>query len=340
MKIFNFQFSIFKYKYFLFFVCVFGFLFLVFCFLKEKKAVEIEPRQDLEKVTLAMGYIPNVQFAPFYVALDKGYFEQEGLEIEFNYGFETDIIVLLAKNELHFGIGSGEQVILARSQELPIVNFFNWYKRFPVCITSLAEKNIEKPTDLINKSVGIPAMQGASYIGWQALLEKNDLDEQQIQLKVIGYTQTASLTEDKIDAAVCYCMNEPIQLQKSGYQVNNIEVANYSNFVSNGLLSNEKTIKEKPQLVQKFTNAFLQGLKDTINNSDEAFVISKKYIPEMKEEEIQRAVLQESIIFWQAEKLGQNSSEQWQKSVELLKEFGLIEKKPAIETLFTNQFVE
>ena len=327
-----------KHKYLLFFICFFAILTLLFILFKGKKPDKVEP--ELQKVTLAMGYIPNVQFAPFYIALDKGYFKQEGLEIEFNYGFETDIVALLAKNELQFGIASGEQVILARSKDLPIVNFFNWYQRFPVCITSLAEKNIEKPVDLIGKTVGIPAVQGASYIGWQALLQKNNLNEQEIQLEVIGYTQTASLTEDKVDAAVCYRMNEPIQLEKSGYQVNNIEIADYSNLVSNGLLSNEKTIKENPQLIQKFTNAFLQGLKDTINNPDEAFIISKKYIPEMKEEEIQKAVLEESIIFWQTEKLGWHNPEQWQQSVELLKEFGLIEKKPAIESLFTNQFIK
>lgn len=323
-----------------------GFLFFSFSLLcsvlKTKKPENQEEIKEdkLTKVTLAMGYIPNVQFAPFYVALEKGYFAQNGLEIEFNYGFETDIIQLLAKNELQFAIGSGEQVILARSQGLPVINFLNWYQRFPLCITSLKEKNINKPSDLIGKKVGIPAVHGASYVGWQALLNKNNLDEKQIKLEVIGYTQTTSLAENKVDAAVCYQMNEPVQLEESGYQVNNIEIADYANLVSNGLLTNEETLKGSPQLVQSFAKAFLKGLKQTIDKTDEAFVISKKYIPEMKEEAVQKKVLEESIRFWQQNNLGKNDPQQWLNSINLLKEFGLIEEIPTIESLFTNQFIE
>ena len=173
----------------------------------------------VEQITLAMGYIPNVQFAPFYVAQARGYFAAEGLQVEFDYGMETDLLKLVAAGERPFAVASGDQVILARAQGLPLVYIFNWYRRFPVCVVALAEKGIRTPQDLAGKTVGIPALEGASYIGWRALLKAADIPEQAVTLQAIGYTQVAALTEGRVDAAVCYAMNEPVQLRGSGYAV-------------------------------------------------------------------------------------------------------------------------
>lgn len=329
----------------LFFICIFTLLSFIFIPIFKSKFQSItinqQPNQpSITKVKIAMGYIPNIQFAPFYVALDKGYFREQGIDIEFNYGWETDIIQLLAKNELQFAIASGDQVIIARSQDLAVISFFNWYQRFPVSICSLASNNIRKPQDLIGKTVGTPAVFGASYIGWQAFLKQNNLSDKQIKLQVIGYTQVPSLTEKKVDAAICYSMNEPVQLQESGYKVNNIEIADYINLVSNSLLTNDKTIKDNPNLINSFALAFAKGLKTTIQNPELAFEISKKYIPEIKDDQTQKAVLLASIRFWQADKLGFHLESRWQESVDTLKNFGLINKNIPLDQLFTNKFVK
>jgi NitT/TauT family transport system substrate-binding protein len=294
----------------------------------------------LTTVKLAMGYVPNIQFTPFYVALDQGYFKKQGLDIDFNYGMETDILALLAKGDLDFAIASGEQVILAQAQDLPLVNFFNWYQKFPVVITSLLSSQINSPRDLIGKSIGTPALQGASFIGLQAVLKENNINEDQISLKVIGYTQKESLTEAKVEAAVCYALNEPIQLELEGFKVNNIYVSDYINFVSNGLITNQEKIKNSPAQAKAFTQAFKQGLEFTINNQNAAFDIAKKYIPEMENEQGQKAVLEKSVEYWQADNLGFHNQNQWQQSVDFLFNIGLLEKKLNPQNLYTNQFIE
>ncbi len=296
-----------------------------------------KPTPSPQKVTIAMGYIPNVQFAPFYVAIEKGYFRQEGIELEFNYGWEADIVKLVGTGELDFAIASGEQVLLARSQGLPIVYVAGWYHRFPVVVVSLEEKGIKSLQDLRGKKVGIPALFGASYVGWRALLKAEGFKEEDFNLQEIGYTQVESLTKGLVDAAICYAMNEPVRLRLAGYKVNVIAVADRVNLISNGIMTNEKTIKEKPELVRGMVRAFLRGLRYTIENPDEAFEISKKYVPEMKED--QKEVLKEAIKFWTSLHLGRTEKADWEATLKALKDMGLITTEVQVEKAFTNEFV-
>jgi len=302
-----------------------------------RAASKAEPR----KVTIAMGFIPNVQFAPMYVALEKGYFADEGLEVDLNYGMETDLLKEVGTNNQQFAIASGDQVVLARANGLPVRYVANWYRRFPVCVVSLAEQGIEQPEQLAGKTVGTPVTFGASYIGWLAFLNEVGVDPASVNLQTIGYTQVASLTEQRVDAVICYAMNEPVQLRESGYDINTFYLDRYTQLVSNGIITNDETIKKDPELVRAVVRAFLKGLQYTLANPDEAFDISRKAIPEMDDAtaELQRAVLAECISFWQADNLGESRAEEWQTSVDFMREMGLISEPVEVESLYSNDYL-
>jgi NitT/TauT family transport system substrate-binding protein len=293
------------------------------------------------QVTLAMGYIPNVQFAPFYVAVNKGYFAEENLEIEFDYGMETDLLNLVGTDALQFAVASGDQVILARSQGLPVVYVMTYFQRFPVAVVSLEDVPLEEPSDLIGRSVGIPGLWGASYIGWLALLHSSGIPEQEIPLESIGYTQVASLTEGQVEAAVVYAANEPVQLRQAGYDPHIIYVADHMNLVSNGIITNEKTIAQRPELVDGLVGAVMRGLQYTIDHPEETFEICLEYVPEAGGEnrDIQMAVLKESIKFWESERLGYSDPAAWEASQEFMLEVGLVETETDVEAMFSNEFV-
>jgi NitT/TauT family transport system substrate-binding protein len=296
-------------------------------------------------VTLAMGYIPNVQFAPFYVAVEKGYFADEGITVQFDYGMETDLLKLVGSGDLQFAIASGDQVVLARSQGLPVVYVMDWYRRFPVVVVSLAQAGIRQPADLVGKRVGTPVTYGASYIGWRALLEATGLKETDEELVTVGYAQVAALESGQVDAALCYAMNEPVQMEAAGDQINIIYVADYANLVSNGLISNDETVAQQPELVQSMVRASLRGVAYTIAHPDEAFQITLKTVPEAAgdaaTEAVNRAILAESIKFWQAPagELGRSVDADWAASQQIMQKMGLVGSEVQVTDLFTNRFI-
>ena len=296
---------------------------------------------SLVHIKLPVGYIPNIQFAPLYVAIDKGYFKDAGIEIEFDYSLETDAVSLVGANNLQFAVVSGEQVLLARAQGLPIVYVAAWYQQYPVAVASKVDQGLLKPADLKGRKIGLPGLFGANYIGLDALLFSAGLSEKDVTLDSIGFNQVAALAADREQAVSVYTTNEPVQLEAQGYKLNEIRVADYVQLASNGLITNEDTISKHPELVSKMTSAFLKGLADTIANPDEAFTVSKKYVQDLAKsnESTQKEILLRSIDLWKTDRLGYSSPQAWQNMQDTLLKMGLLKGPLDVNKAFTNQYI-
>lgn len=313
------------------------FLFLVLSF------TACQPEQPpTQTIRLPMGYIPNVQYAPYYVTVEKGYFAEEGILIEFDYSFETDGVALVGANETQFALVSGEQVLLARAQGIPVVNVVAWYQDYPVAVVAKTSSGITTPADLAGKKVGLPGLFGANYIGLRALLYEAGVSESEVTLDSIGFNQVEALATDQEQAVVGYFSNEPIQLRAQGYEVVEIRVADYVHLASNGIITNEETMASHPDLVRGMVRAFLRGLADTIANPDEAYEISKLYVENLgaTDEAVQKEVLAASIAFWQAEPLGNSDPEAWENMQNLLLEMMLLTEPLDLNKAFTNDFIQ
>ncbi len=299
------------------------------------------PQPEIANIRLPMGYIPNVQFAPFYAAQDFGYFSDENIAIEFDYSFETDGIALVGANNLQFTMASGEQILLARAQGLPVVYVMVYYHDYPVGVVAFPDQNLKTPADLKGKKIGLPGLFGANYIGLRALMKVGGVSEAEVTLDSIGYNQVEALISGQDQAVVIYANNEPIQLAAQGYTIDLLKVADYVQLASNGLVTNEKTLAENPELVRRMTRAILRGMNYVIQNRDKAYEICTKYIPGLTEsdERVQREILRATIVYWQAEKIGYSDPSAWQNMHDLLLEMGLLQQALPIDQAFTNQFI-
>jgi NitT/TauT family transport system substrate-binding protein len=294
---------------------------------------------ELRTIRLPMGFVADPQYTPLYVAVERGYFAEEGLALEFDYSFETDGIALVGAGELPFALASGEQAVLARAEGLPVTFVMQWWQRYPIAVVSKAAAGITTPADLAGRNVGVPGFFGASYVGLVGLLAANGLTLDDIDANEIGFNQVESLLSDQSEAVVVYINNEPVQLTQRGEAIDVIAVADYANLVANGLMTNEQTIAEEPELVEAFVRAFLRGLQDTLDDPNAAYEISKQYVEGLGDD--RRGVLEASLDLWRAEPLGRGDPAAWQETHDLLLEMGLLDTPLGdLDAAFTNEFIE
>jgi NitT/TauT family transport system substrate-binding protein len=305
---------------------------------------------ELRKVTLAMSYIPNVQFAPYYVAAEKGYYRDAGLDVSFDYNFENDVVQRAAgwpESQVAFATASGTSTLLARQQSIPVKTVMTLYQQFPIVFFAKSATGLKSPADLAGKTVGIPGNFGESLYGLLALRYANQLDEGAFAVQEIGFTQAQAVLEDKVPVAIGYAMNEPVILREQGEQVDVLRVADSYNLAANGIVVSEKLISEDPELVRAFVTATLRGLQDTLDNPDEAFELSLKSIPEAQlgDPTLQRQVLQESLPFWHSDQtkangLGYTDAAVWTKTEQFMRDARLLAGPVDISAAFTNEFLK
>jgi len=298
----------------------------------------------LTAISLGVGYVPTVQFAPLYVGIDKGFYAEEGLDVSLAYGFENDYIKLVGMNESQFMIGSGDQVVMGRSQGLPVRSVLTWWTRYPVVAMAKADSGIVSPGDLAGKRIGIPGPFGANYVAYRGILEAAGLSEQDVKTESIGFTQAAALMAGTVDAAVDYAVNGPVVLAAEGVETVQFGLDDYLHIPANGLVTNDQMIEEQPELVGAMVRATARAIQYTLNNPEEAFEITLANVPEAGGENraINRAVYDAALLYWspvEGSALGASKAEDWDGAVQLLQRIGLIAGPVEVDALFTNEFL-
>lgn len=241
---------------------------------------------QLTPLPIFASFIPNVQFAPLYVAIEDGHFAAAGFQAEIQHGDENVGVMQVAQNAPRYGIISGEQVILARNSGIPVKYIYSWFQSYPQAVVAKDSVPMEAPEDLAGLRVGIPGPFGANYTALTALLALAGLTEADVQLESIGYVAPDVMCADGVDAAIVYSNNEVLEIQRridagecgdlTG--INVLQVADFANMASNGIVVSEDTLANHAEEARAFVQAFDAGALGAITNPARAYLYSLRHV--------------------------------------------------------------
>lgn len=299
------------------------------------------PRQS---VTVAMGYIPSVQFAPFYVALAKGYYKEAGLNVTLNYGTEPDLLRLASVGKVTFVDSGGDEVMTAGAQGLGVETVLTQYTRFPSALFALRSSHLTSLKDLKGKTVGVPGTYGASYVGLLVALHHAGLSASSVKIQSIGYTQVAAVLAHKVTAAMGYATNEPVELRSQGMPVTEFDIWHWANIAGAGLATSKTEIARHPALVRAFVQATRKGLEYTLHHPAAAWAITQRAIPDVTRPHptLQHAVFVRTMDFWQPRAglaVGCSNPQVFTTTARLLYQFKQIPVQVNAAQYYTNRFL-
>ena len=289
----------------------------------------VMPAAATDTVSMAIGFIPNIQFAPLYVGMEKGFFAEEDLELEVEYGFGVDVFSLLSLGRIDVGLSDSDQLIVSGTKGLGLKAVFQYYQAYPVSIVALADE-IDEPADLRGKTIGVPETYGTSYIGLQVFLSEFGLSGRVTEER-IGYTQVPSLLNDRVDAAVTFRNNEPIQLRLRGHDIVEWEVQEFSDLVGASIISSDRIIERRGDVMERFVRAMRKSVAYTVENQAEAVELSLPYLGDTEESQMEflrRSLEATSELFEpdSGERYGSFDRQRYRASIRALRDIGLIEQ--------------
>jgi NitT/TauT family transport system substrate-binding protein len=294
---------------------------------------------SLKNVSIGLGYLPDVQFAPFYVAQSKGYYKAAGLNVTFHHGVVPDLIGSMVAGKNDFVFAGGDELLEARDKNVQAIDVATIFQKYPVSLIVPADSPIKTLADLRGHTIGVPGAYGATYTGLLALLYKANLSLNDVKVQSIGFTQVAALIGHRVDAVMGYSNNEPLQLDQRGFPVRTFNVSDYQPIISNGIVTTEDTYHNQPQVVRNFVQATLKGLKDVIADPQGAVNISQSYVPGLMTTQ-GLAVLKATIPIWRGNgQLGYNDSAAWVSMEKFLVAQKMIAPVKDLNSAYTNQAV-
>lgn len=243
-----------------------------------------------DPVKIKLKWLHQFQFAGFYAAQIKGYYKEEGLDVELIEGSAKEPpIDYVLNNNNSYGISSSE-LIEFKAEGKPIVLISSIFQHSPYVIISLKDKNIVKPSDLIGKKVMVAKEQGMIIIK-SVLGAKNILGN---KVQFVEHTwNNYDITNGNADAMTGYITAEPFQLEKAGFKINVIKPQNFGvDFYGDMLFTSEDEVNNNPNRVLAIKRASNKGWEYAMSHIDEMcdYILS---IPGV----VERGITKENLIY-------------------------------------------
>jgi len=253
------------------------------------------------KLTVGLGYIPNVQFAQFYLAQQAGYYRAAGLDVTFQNKIDPELITLVGQGAVDIAIADGTSLIPAVSQGIPVKYVATVYAKFPNVVFAKASSGIKTAADLRGRKIGTPGKYGSSWIMLQALFGSAGLTPNDaVIVPYPDYGQLVGVEQNQVDAATGFSNNEPVQLARTGVAPVLLRVDSVVPLQGNGLIAGAKTIETKRDAIARFIAATLRAMNEIVADPQRGLDAAIAAVPELGTDRAgQLAVLTATIDSWQ-----------------------------------------
>ncbi|MDA1227436.1 MAG: ABC transporter substrate-binding protein [Chloroflexi bacterium] len=300
--------------------------------------------RDIKQVTFMAGFKPqaNLPFVAAYVAQDKGYFAEQGLEVDIRHSASGEHLQLLMSGDVDFTTADATSVLKRRSEpDLPIVAFALFGQKGQQGFVSLADSGIAGPKDWEGKTFGYKFSQPPDYL---AILEAESVDRSKINEVRVGFDPRV-LTEGQVDVLAVFKSNEPDTIRGLGFDVNLWDPADFG-VPTLGLtyITRSALADEDPEVVKRFLKATLKGLEFAMANREETLDIVLKFAPDEKREH-QRFMLDAEIAdavgpVTDSNGAGWMTDQQWQALYNQLIQYDALPRPFDYTTAYTYQFLD
>jgi len=295
----------------------------------------------MRAVKLLLGFRPDVQFAPFYVAQQEGYYADAGLEVTIEHRQAPDVQRLVADGQAEFGVADATDVMIARTMGIPNRSISTLYQRFPVALIGETGTVPSDPADLAGMTIGTPGMFGSSWHALLALLDAGGLTPDDITVREYPqFNQVDGLANGDVDLITGFRNNEPLQLEDRGMSVDLLTVDEVAPLPGPGMIAGDELIASDPELVRAFVEATAAAQAAVIDDPDLGFAAAQVAVPEISESpDVARAVLDATVALWEGDAFanGAIDEELWATGYETMLRLELIDGSvPLAEMIVTD----
>lgn len=298
-----------------------------------------------DQTSIRFSWIHSIEYAGFYAAEADGYYAEENLSVDLRGGgFDEDgnyldPVTEVLDGEVDFGVMDAGVLVSARADGAPLVAIASIYQLHPIAFISLAEQGIERPQDLVGKSVDV---SDNSLVVYEALLNSQGIDPSTVNMIPRTDFTTKPLVNGEVDVIDAWVTNEVVELGMEGIDINSILASDYGIEVyPNAIFTTEEMIANNPDLVERFLRATLRGTQRVVDEPEYSGRLAVDYNEELDlEKETEASFRAVSLLNPGGSKPGMMSPKAWNATQDIMLEQDLLDGPIDVETVYTLEFLD
>jgi len=302
--------------------------------------------QTPEKITIRFTWKLKGEYAPLFVALDKGYYRAEGLEVELAEGSGAQTVLkLLASGNEKFGYGPAVSAAQAVSQSLPVRVVALYQTKAPMGVISFPDVPLKSPKDLEGKRLAMSVGETfGDMLGPFTRINHVDINKIQ-QIQMDASARSSQFLTRKIDVMSVYLSNEWPQIEKrANVKFNMLRVSDFGlNLLGASIIVGNAFAEQNPDMVRKLLRATAKGYRDAMADPKAAARSMAKYMkvpedPEVLDRQVEATVLSTNAP--PGKPIGWQEAADWQANLTLLKETGGLPEIKPLNAYYTNEYLQ